>query len=385
MHFCPGISHNPTQTIITVNHKGHSNFTLTFPNKSSVTGLQIKKKIKKERGFNQTDQTILYNNRVLGDYENLPTSISHCLCTKKRGGCVINCPHISGNFNSKTVTLITSGCAYNPPYSPQKVNISLNMNISASNLTISPNATVKQLKDKILKNINMSFNGRDITHSGMNHQRLSNLGVMSGNSINLSFDCQYIDYDDIVILPTPTPIIYPNPVITNQTGGIDIYSSNTVNISAPAFPPNPSIPRNAPTNTVVIGSNQGPVYESQMTTDTLNNGQQDYPAEEEHGMVVENEGNNSTNNSGVVTRIAIEEKDCNFKSNYFFSGEEKLENLVKKWRESRGVKDDSEYLYELYFNGKKLDLEGTLNQNCIGSGEVLELRKEINENEWANA
>lgn len=379
--------------IITIIHKNHPNFTLTFYNQKKVQGIDIKRRIQREKGYSNSDQTIIYNGKLLQDYDYLtvPVGLYHCNFT-----------------NTDTVTLITSGCGDFPSIFPlTSMTIEVNMQGGTKNLTASPNLTVHQLKERLLSNMNLIINGVDISKSKYKNRKLYSFGINSNYHIlqaGLKNGC-FVPSPPEVIIPMPMPVPAPGnvivtaPVIHQQDAGIDVYSNNTVTTSAPMFPPNPTIPQNAPTNTVVIGSNQGAIYESQNTAASLN-----YPVEE--STMVEEVDQNAQQvgnqifeeidvdeeddepvikaKSSSVTRIAIEESDCNFKSTYFYKGGEKIEGLLKKWKESRGIENDEEYAYEFYCKGEKLDFEKSLNDHEIGSGDVIEVKKIANEDEWNN-
>lgn len=278
MFHCPKRKPYNHKTVVTVKHKNHRQFTLTFSNKKTVTGREIKNRISSKKGICKSNMTLLFNNKVLNDYESLP-SLSYqpmyrtgCKCRRRtRGGVNLSygciqppihncCSHISHpRVNRKTITLITSGgCGiFNPPHQ-KKITIIIITNNGVVNIKISPNATIKQLRNKINRKLNLHLNGVDFSHSCYHHQTLASLGICNNTTFN-AIGNQGIFPNSYV---QPTPVVFPGN-FANPNGGIDIYGSNNQFVQAPQFPPNPTIPQDATTNTVVINSGQGPVIEAQ--------------------------------------------------------------------------------------------------------------------------
>lgn len=347
---------------ITVVQQGNMGQFVIYCKIRNITGGEIKKRIRNVKSISIHNQTILYQNRVLGDTEKIIVQNS-------------NRP------NLRVTLIIGTGPQIIPQPAPimhQTVNIqTLSQNVP---LQLNLNSSISQLKKTLFSKMQIFHNGVLISGPGLGANSLSSFGITDHANLSVRFTGG----------PIPGQIVTPQPNL-DPSQGIDLYQNSqpTPPTFAPSFPPGFQIPNNAPVNTVVIGNTsktgnansepkfQHPPHEAPVPEEPCPT-----PAE----PVEENTGSPAPIDltPGKNLMVIIEESDANFKTTYFWNDKDEIGKLVEKWKLARSILSGEGYKFGLSFNGKALELDKCLRDYSIGAGSVLIVSKEqVNGDDWA--
>ena len=354
--------------------------TLTTP-KTMLSDL--KKEIRRRRGFPLKHQTVYKNGNILKGNVNLlyqaypdnpvPTyGRRPCKChvtpiyNSYKLKLFVSVPcHVVSAHNCCTVTQICDPGFEIRPYHPCHYFCTLRINGSLTNtIQVISTTTFKQIKEMLApcSKITLWIDGVCWSSGRANLRKtLEDLGASSCSSIN----AQVTPVSCHPVIPAQPPFFQPTVIVDN--GPIDVYQrrENSLKPTPPSFPPNPRM--KGPVHTVVVSSNEGPVkseegiYESVMVEEKAT-------------------GAGAQKQAPRIIKVKLKELETEVVTAHKVNSSSPLTELVKNWLDVRLIEAEVND-YMLVYKGFSMNLSQTLAQSGVTEGEEIIVVKAEGQNE----